>query len=157
MFSWFKQSRAAQPTFTWLNKQGVRSSSGFEVQFTGRFTAEYREGSKKISLSIESGLSDGKPSISVGAKAFERWDGSSPETSIAVEKQTQIQTNLRMALEFQGLILIVDSPATAAQAQKTEHQMYVSWLRMGKQLTINGRQIRNESELDECFRERDET
>lgn len=30
--------------FSWMNKQGVRSDQGFEVQFTDRFTAEYREG-----------------------------------------------------------------------------------------------------------------
>jgi hypothetical protein len=28
--------------FTYLNKQGVESDAGFVVQFTGRFTLEYR-------------------------------------------------------------------------------------------------------------------
>ena len=43
--------------FTWLNKQGVRSDRGFEVQFTGRFDAEYREGGRIVELYVESGLS----------------------------------------------------------------------------------------------------
>jgi hypothetical protein len=42
--------------FTWLNKQGVRSDEGFEVQSTGRFDAEYRERGKVINLAIESGV-----------------------------------------------------------------------------------------------------
>lgn len=153
MFSWFKQARTTQPTFTWLNKQGVKSNTGFEVQFTGRFTAEYREGAKKISLSVESGLSDGKPCICVEADAFVCWDESSLDRFIAIEKQDQIQANLRMALEFQGLLLIVDSPARAVEARKKERQMHLDWLRSGKRLTINGREIKNEDELDDCLRE----
>jgi hypothetical protein len=41
--------------FTWLNKQGVRSSEGFEVQFTGRFTAEYREDAYYLVVDVEDG------------------------------------------------------------------------------------------------------
>ena len=45
--------------FTWLNKQGVRSDQGFEVQRTGRFEAEYYEGGKVINLEVESGVNGG--------------------------------------------------------------------------------------------------
>ena len=39
--------------FIWLNMQGVQSDRGFVVQFTGRFTAEYREHSKVVTLEVE--------------------------------------------------------------------------------------------------------
>lgn len=45
--------------FTWLNKQGVRSDRGFEVQHTGRFDAEYSEGGQVVELYVESGLDGG--------------------------------------------------------------------------------------------------
>lgn len=56
--------------FKWINKQGVESSEGFEVQFTGRYTAEYREGVKYLVVDVESnanGLIDFDP------KAFAKW------------------------------------------------------------------------------------
>ena len=40
-------------TFQWLNKQGVRSPDGFEVQFVGRFELEYRENGRSIVFGIE--------------------------------------------------------------------------------------------------------
>ncbi len=47
--------------FTWLNKQGVRSDRGFEVQRTGRFDAEYSEGGQVVELYVESGTQGGLP------------------------------------------------------------------------------------------------
>jgi hypothetical protein len=47
--------------FTWLNKQGVRSDEGFDVQRTGRFDAEYSEGGKVVSVEVQSGISGGYP------------------------------------------------------------------------------------------------
>lgn len=32
--------------FSWINKQGVRSSNGFEVQSVDRFSIAYRKGSQ---------------------------------------------------------------------------------------------------------------
>src|SRR5690348_743555 len=93
-----------RPEFKWLNKQGVESNKGFVVQFTGRFSAEYREAQQVIALAIESGMSNGKPSIIVGPDSLERWDGGS---SISEKKQALIMANLRRALEFQGLALSV--------------------------------------------------
>ena len=49
--------------FTWLNKQGVKSDAGFEVQFTGRFDAEYREAGKVMSIYVESGIHDGQACV----------------------------------------------------------------------------------------------
>ena len=47
--------------FTWLNKQGVQSDSGFIVQFTGRFTAEYREGGKIMTVALKLASALGSP------------------------------------------------------------------------------------------------
>jgi len=64
-------------TFTWLNKQGVRSSEGFEVQFTARFTAEYREGRRIEVVAIEPVIIAGRPGVAIDPNTFERWDNSS--------------------------------------------------------------------------------
>ena len=39
--------------FQYLNKQGVQHQSGFIVQRTGRFTAEYQEGTRKIIVDLD--------------------------------------------------------------------------------------------------------
>ena len=84
--------------FTWLNKQGVRSSDGFEVQFTGRFTAEYREGARYLVVDVEGG---GNGLIDFNPRAFERWANSSATNS--PEEQARMLKNFMAALEFQGL------------------------------------------------------
>ena len=92
--------------FTWLNKQGVQSDRGFIVQFTGRFSAEYRDRGKKVTLYVEDGLVGEEPCISVGPDAFEQWDGE--ETKIPLQEQQLMFQNLREAMEFQGLKLVVE-------------------------------------------------
>ena len=84
--------------FTWLNKQGVRSSEGFEVQFTSRDTAEYREGHRYLVVDIEGGANG---FISFDKSAFERFANSAEENG--AEKQAQIMKNFIAALKFQGL------------------------------------------------------
>jgi hypothetical protein len=92
--------------FTWLNKQGVRSDQGFELQFTGRFDARYSEGSKVVSLYVEDGrTANGSPCIIVDPSAFDHWDGGE---HIAAEQQARLFNNLREAVEFQGLQLVVE-------------------------------------------------
>jgi hypothetical protein len=95
--------------FTWLNKQGVRSDNGFEVQFTGRFDAEYRENDKVISIYVESGRHEGQPCIILYPNAFERWDDSPPEMKLPANEQTRISQNLIDAMAFQELRTIVES------------------------------------------------
>jgi hypothetical protein len=92
--------------FTWLNKQGVQSDRGFVVQRTGRFTVEYRDRGRVITLNVESGLVDGRPCISVDPEAFRRWDGAT--ATIPPEEQAQMFENLRDAMEFQGLKLVIE-------------------------------------------------
>jgi hypothetical protein len=84
--------------FTWLNKQGVRSSDGFEVQFTGRFTAEYREGARHLVVDVEDGENG---MINFNPRAFERWANSSMTNTS--EEQARMLRNFMAALEFQGL------------------------------------------------------
>jgi len=84
--------------FTWLNKQGVRSDEGFEVQFTSRNTAEYREGKLYLIVDVEGGANG---FIDFNPASFEKFANSSERNS--PEKQAQIMTNFMAALEFQGL------------------------------------------------------
>lgn len=91
--------------FTWLNKQGVQSDRGFVVQFTGRFTAEYRDQSRIVSLDVESGLSEGKQCIILSPDAFDRWDDGTP---IPATQRSSLFQNIKDALEFQGLKMVVE-------------------------------------------------
>ena len=91
--------------FTWLNKQGVRSTRGFEVQFTGRFSVEYREGTRTIKLYVEDGLFGGLPCISLDPDAFRHWDDGQ---RITAERQVEMFESLKEAMEFQGLKMVVE-------------------------------------------------
>lgn len=84
--------------FSWINKQGVRSSDGFDVEFTGRFTAEYREGLRHLIVDVE-GVVNGD--ISFSPRAFERWANESVPNS--KEEQARMLKNFLEALAFQGL------------------------------------------------------
>jgi hypothetical protein len=86
--------------FTWLNKQGVRSDHGFEVQFVGRFDAEYREGDRVVEMYVESGIKGGQPCIILESNAFERWSNEEP---IDPAKQAAMLKSFKDALRFQSL------------------------------------------------------
>ena len=85
--------------FSWINKQGVRSTEGFEVQCTGRFTIEYREGPRHLVVDIESG---GNSLIDFNSTVFEKWANSSMINSAG--DQARMRKNFMAALEFQGLV-----------------------------------------------------
>lgn len=89
--------------FTWLNKQGVKSDKGFEVQSIDRFKIEYREGRRSISVQVERGVFAGKPCVIIKENAFERWDDGE---SISYEKQKLISNNFTEAMEFQGIAVV---------------------------------------------------
>ncbi len=92
--------------FTWLNKQGVKSSKGFVVQSVARFTIEYREGGKCISIDVESDYTPGmKPREKVKLSSFSKWDDDTP---ISKARQEEILKNFTEAMEFQGISVIVD-------------------------------------------------
>ena len=95
--------------FTWLNKQGVKSDAGFEVQFTGRFDAEYREAGKVMSIYVESGIHDGQACVIINPDAFDRWDGDAPGVKLPSDERERIQQNFTEAMLFQGLKTVVES------------------------------------------------
>ena len=86
--------------FTWLNKQGVRSDAGFEFQFTGRFSAEYREAGRILRIPLEGG--GGAISIYENSLQSVFTEPSSPA---AESSRRRIAENIRAALAFQGLTL----------------------------------------------------
>ena len=90
--------------FTWINNHGVRSDRGFIVRFTGRSTAEYRDGEKLVTLDIENGISGGHPCIILHPSAFTKWDDGEP---IDKNKQRQLFEDFEDALAFQDLKMIV--------------------------------------------------
>lgn len=97
--------RGAEVTmkFTWLNKQGVRSDAGFELQRIDRFTIEYREGPRTITIDIEDGMIDGTiPAVIMETDSIGRWDDGIP---VLQDKQFMIIANIRAALVFQGVEL----------------------------------------------------
>jgi len=90
--------------FTWINKQGVASDLGFTVQFTGRSTAEYREGPLIIVVDVEDGGGSGNPTIYYRGECFRRWTNSTISLS-SIERE-RVVSNFREAMKFQGLIAI---------------------------------------------------
>jgi hypothetical protein len=92
--------------FTWLNKQGVQSDSGFVIQFTGRFTAEYREGGKTITLDIEDGFSGGQPCVILSPDAFDRWD--TENSKLTDSERERLLSNFKDACKFQGLSVVIE-------------------------------------------------
>lgn len=94
--------------FTWLNKQGVKSSKGFIVQCVARFLIEYREDSKCLSIDVESDYAPGagsKPQEIIRKSTLIHWDDNSP---ITTEKRDEIIKNFKDAMEFQGVGVIVE-------------------------------------------------
>jgi len=79
--------------FTPINKQGVRSDQGFEVQGVDRFTIEYREGGKTMSIYI-----DGDREM-LSDYLFSKWDPPFSHIRIPEEKQRQIRLNFNAALK----------------------------------------------------------
>jgi hypothetical protein len=93
--------------FTWLNKQGVRSSEGFDVQCVARFEMEYREGGRVMTVYVEPGrLADGRQCEIISPDAFKRWNGSHVDNS--PEEQQRLLKNFTAAMAFQGLAVSVE-------------------------------------------------
>jgi hypothetical protein len=145
-------SAKAADEFTWLNKQGVRSQKGFEFQFTGRFSAQYREGSKVISMSVEPGYTaDGKVSVTVSPEEFTKWDGDARQ--IASEERARIEANVRRALQFQKLELTVESPLTQSAQLRRDKDLYLGIVQAGKQLKFGDREIKSEADYDQYIKD----
>ena len=83
--------------FEWLNKQGVRSSDGFEFQFTGRFSAEYREGESVVDLDVAD-----SPIVSIHNDELLHWRRGS---NLTAEARSRVLSNIKAALEFMDMRL----------------------------------------------------
>ena len=91
-----RNEEAAPISYVWLNKQGLRSSEGLELQYTGRFTMEVRWGNRRKTLEVE-GIA--RPHEFV-PRHFERWDNSAVPNDIAEQK--------RILAAFQAALAIVN-------------------------------------------------
>jgi hypothetical protein len=91
--------------FIWLNKQGVRSDEGFEVQRTSRFDAEYREGGRLVRLDVEGSCIGGLPCIILDPESFANWSDGTP---ISNAEQERLFRNFEAAMAFQGLKMVVE-------------------------------------------------
>jgi hypothetical protein len=86
--------------FTWINKQGVKSDQGFEVQSIDRFSIEYRECGKVLTIHVEHGFCGG-PCVLIDDDAFNFWDGS--KVLISPAEQRRLLYNFTEAMKFQGI------------------------------------------------------
>ena len=85
-------------SYVWLGKQGLRSSQGLEVQYTGRFTMEVRWGNRRKSLEVE-GLArpdDFAPSN------FEHWDNSAVASDLVEQKRVLAAFQAALAILNEG-------------------------------------------------------
>jgi hypothetical protein len=93
--------------FTWLNKQGVASTLGFEVQMVDRGCIEYREDGRIMSIEVEMGMNGGTYCLLYSPGCFKRWDESE---AISIDEQTRIEQNFRRAFEFQNVPVVAETP-----------------------------------------------
>jgi hypothetical protein len=90
--------------FTWLTKAWVRSDEGFEFQFTGLLTAVYREADRSIDIYV---LGSGHGDVTMYEGSL---DNALSDIANPFERKAERQrllTNIRAAVEFQGLLLHV--------------------------------------------------
>ncbi len=79
--------------FTRLNKQGVRSTDGFEVQVVDRFTIAYRSGGKTMSVYVDGDRHFSSDSV------FAKWDPPFAHLQISDQERTQIRHNFNAGLK----------------------------------------------------------
>jgi len=96
--------------FTWINKQGVRSAQGFEVQMVSRDCIEYREFDRVLTVEVEMGMSGSSPCLLVSPDCFSRWDDMSQSASLDDDEQLRIERNVREAMRFQGVKIVAEHP-----------------------------------------------
>jgi hypothetical protein len=87
--------------FRWLNSQAVESDKGFAVEFTDRFTLEYREGNLRIPCHVEGG----NPMMDVDLPSVSQPPFS--HGGVRPEKRPTIIQNITEALEFMGFFPVV--------------------------------------------------
>ena len=85
--------------FTWLNKQGVKSSDGFILQRVHRFYYFFEKGDKKMQVYVEPGV----PCEGVYKDSFDKWMPPHENIVISDEEKESIKMNVSDALNFMGV------------------------------------------------------
>jgi hypothetical protein len=88
----------APVSYVWLNKQGLRSSEGLELQYTGRFTMEVRWGNRRKSLEVE----DVARPDDFAPSNFECWDNSAVANDLAEQKRILVAFQAALAILNEG-------------------------------------------------------
>ncbi|MBM3837856.1 MAG: hypothetical protein FJ398_07790 [Verrucomicrobia bacterium] len=90
--------------FTWLNKQGVKSSKGFILQGVHRFYYHYLEGQRCIQVDVEPCTEpDGTYSEIVYLDSLQRWQPPFDSEKLTQKRVSEIRQNISEALGFMGV------------------------------------------------------
>jgi hypothetical protein len=82
-----------------LNKQGVKSTSGFTLQRIERFKYEYREGDYFLHFSVEPGVNYEEIVINEDIQWLPPYEGEKISTTI----KNKIMKNISDALDYMGI------------------------------------------------------
>ncbi len=97
------EAEAAPPdgTFTRLDAQTVRSSTGFEVRILDPYKAEYREGPLKV-------LFHGIPGMVGGRQGFKvKLDALASSAPLSAAERARVLANFRAAMEHQNVSVLL--------------------------------------------------
>ena len=90
--------------FTWLNKQGVKSSEGYTLQCMHRFYYHYIEGDRCMQVNIEPCFDkQGKHSLTIYTNSLTRWLPPHDQESLPRARIDQIQQRLSAAMTFMDI------------------------------------------------------
>jgi hypothetical protein len=89
--------------FHWLNKQGVRSSAGFELQSMHRHYYHYTEGEKSMQVVVEPCRAGEHYYEEVAMSSFQRWLPPHEQELVTTEDVARIRGNVESALSFMGI------------------------------------------------------
>lgn len=85
--------------FEWLNKQGVKSETGYVLQRMHRFYYHYTEGDHVLKVEVESNLKVEE----VFLASTPAWEAPHESEPISVEKVSEIEGRIGEALKFMGI------------------------------------------------------
>jgi hypothetical protein len=85
--------------FVWLNKQGVKSESGFILQRMTRYSYHYTEGNYILKINVEPGVKHEE--LSFGARVS--WGKPFQHDLISDSDVGMIRQRVREALKFMGI------------------------------------------------------
>lgn len=87
--------------FTWLNKQGVKSSDGFILQSVHRFYYHYIEDDHIMQIDVEPGrFKSGLYHERIFLNSKNRWLPPYEAESVTEQKLAEIKKNISDALDF---------------------------------------------------------